>query len=196
MTNQQKLTKDVHLWQHGKTYVFMLSGKAGVGKTLAASILLDRLLNTSSFNFVEVASFAKQVKKIARESFGWDLKKDVKGRKLLQVIGNGGREYNPDIWASYVLDTYTGGFPRDAIIIDDWRYANEKDVLSDEKSFEIITIRIDDSAREMLRDTSAYSDISETSLDNYKFDYVIVDAEDANALKNELYEIVEKVLTK
>jgi len=64
------------------------AGKAYSGKTTAAEMT----------GFQRMA-FADELKRIATEVFGWDGKKDKKGRRLLQVIGTEcGRAYDPDFW--------------------------------------------------------------------------------------------------
>ena len=193
MTNQQTLLKDVHLWQHGKTYVFMLSGKAGVGKTFSANILKELL--SKEFNFIDIKNFARSVKYIATTSFGWNGKKDKAGRKLLQDIGRTGREYNKDIWAEIIVDEVSMGFPLDALIIDDWRYPNEYQVLADNDTMDVTTIRINAPNREILTGTQA-QDVSEVSLDDFKFDYVIDNSGDDKTLMENLEKIVNQTLTK
>lgn len=192
LQDPQTLTKDVHLWQHGKTYVFLLSGKAGTGKSLSAKILKELL--SEKFSYVDIDSFAKRVKEIAFESFGWDLRKNNRGRELLQNIGNTGRQYYQDIWAEYVLNKYISPIPSDVLIIDDWRYPNEKYLFESEPTMKIVTIRINDAKREILANDPTYNDVSEVSLDHFTFDYTINDAEDATKLKEALEDIVESVL--
>lgn len=72
-------------------------------------------------------SFATNVKLCANEIYGWDWKKDDKGRKLLQDVGRIGRDYNPNIWVDKVIDDITDAFENKfgLVIIDDWRFPNE-----------------------------------------------------------------------
>ena len=75
-------------------------------------------------------SMADSVKSIAKYFFGWDNRKDKKGRELLIGIGNNiGRRYNKDLWIEYAksminLKTYKIDTEY-IIIIDDMRYYNE-----------------------------------------------------------------------
>ena len=62
-----------------------------VGKTTAADWLVAR------HGFVKYA-LADPIKEIARTGFGWDGRKDARGRRLLQEIGTVGRHYDPDLW--------------------------------------------------------------------------------------------------
>ena len=70
-----------------------LIGLAGSGKDEAANGLYK-------LGYYRVA-FADRVKMLAR-SFGWDGKKDERGRALLQDLGMAARRYNPDTWVEFV----------------------------------------------------------------------------------------------
>ena len=73
-----------------------IGGRMQVGKTTAADRLVER------HGFVKFA-LAAPIKDIAREDFGWDGRKDARGRRLLQEVGTVGRNYRADMW----LDRYT-----------------------------------------------------------------------------------------
>lgn len=69
-----------------------ISGLAGSGKDTLADILIDL------FGY-EKTHFAWDLKNIAIKYFGWDQKKDTKGRHLLQQIGTElGRNFQTDLW--------------------------------------------------------------------------------------------------
>jgi hypothetical protein len=75
-----------------------LSGAAGAGKDTAA----DAILAQGPFY---VDHFAADLKRIARDYFGWDGKKDERGRKLLQLLGTEvGRAWYEGIW----VEKYAG----------------------------------------------------------------------------------------
>lgn len=155
------------------TLCFMFSGKAGTGKSYSADLIrkLASSYSLDSFN----GSFARGVKDTARY-MGWDGAKDNKGRVLLQKIGYCGREYDINMWArtefNYISNHYD--YPFDIVTIDDWRFKNEFDyVLNSERLYRPIKIRIDAPEREILLNTDAYNDASETELDDYKFDHIV-----------------------
>lgn len=113
-------------------------GKAGAGKTTAATVLEDIIggghtpldLSSSPFYPVSALAFADPIKEIARQSFGWDGEKDERGRKLLQVIGTEcGRHYNENIWIDKTMakvDVRVNGRPTSNLyIIHDVRFENE-----------------------------------------------------------------------
>lgn len=115
-------------------YIIGFTGVAGCGKTTAAQITRD-LLNKIGVR-THFISFAEEVKRIAARSFGWDGKKDTKGRKLLQVIGTEcGRDYNPNIWVGIVrkrIFEYMSllTIPQ-VILIDDVRFNNEAKMITE-----------------------------------------------------------------
>lgn len=88
-----------------------------VGKTTAADRLVAR------HGFVKYA-LADPIKEIARRGFGWDGRKDARGRRLLQEIGTVGRNYDPDLW----LDRFAARLALEAparAVVDDLRLARE-----------------------------------------------------------------------
>lgn len=149
--------------------VVMVSGRAGEGKTTFSNMCIEYL---ESLGYTGViVPFARGVKDTAK-FMGWDGKKDDRGRKLLQSVGNAGRDYYEDIWASKTVGSIkklrSGGYGdiREASVffIDDWRFMNEGDVISN-KFPNTLKIRIH-RPREYhtLYRTHLYNDISETSL--------------------------------
>jgi hypothetical protein len=92
-----------------------------VGKTTAADRLVER------HGFVKYA-LAAPIKEIARTGFGWDGRKDARGRRLLQEIGTVGRNYAPDLWLDRFAARLTAELPERAVI-DDLRLAREAEFL-------------------------------------------------------------------
>jgi hypothetical protein len=161
-----------------KTLCFMLSGKAGVGKSYCAkllnTLLIGRGLKSDIFNF------AYGVKQTAL-FMGWDKNKDDRGRKLLQGIGNIGRTYDEDTWvrSTFIRIEDQVGYPFDAVIIDDWRFNNELSFVSKfEPLYKPIRIRVEAANRESLRYSAQWYDVSETELDLNEFDYTLLNSAD------------------
>jgi dephospho-CoA kinase len=99
-----------------------IGGRMQVGKTTAADRLVDR------YGFVKYA-LATPIKEIAVRDFGWDSRKDARGRRLLQEIGTVGRHYDRDLW----LDRFAARLAADdppRAVIDDLRLAREQEFLS------------------------------------------------------------------
>jgi hypothetical protein len=105
--------------------VVMVSGRAGEGKTTFSDLCVEILAEHDVM--ADKVPFARGVKDTAR-FMGWDGEKDAKGRRLLQQIGNTGRDYNKNLWAQQAVDTIRaeeGANAYDVIFIDDWRFMNE-----------------------------------------------------------------------
>lgn len=157
--------------------IFLVGGRAGEGKTTFAVEAIEALRVKDLF--AEKVSFAQGVKDTA-SFMGWDGDKDDRGRRLLQVIGGAGREYDLDIWANRAVRTILQMTPLPHFVfIDDWRFPNEEVVLRREFA-DVSTIRIVRRPVEshLLWGTPMYNDPSESSLDDYyndqDYDYLVV----------------------
>jgi dephospho-CoA kinase len=182
--NNSKLTiKDN--FEPGEPYcykynVIYISGKVGSGKDTVA----DYIKENYDFN---AFSYATELKETLL-SAGWDGKKDLRGRKLLQAVGKALREYDIDNWIKALIlnninfeaDVWINKKPN--IMLTDCRHTNEIErfvpLMSEyrplSKCIKSITIRVvSKNSRGRAMDAETTKDISETSLDNYKFDYVI-----------------------
>ncbi len=151
-----------------KTLVVLISGKAGSGKSTAAKILNDKMekLGLDTLRY----GFADPIKHIAKAFGGWDEKKDDKGRQLLQKIGYIFREYDEHIWVKHFLnqlDKRSGMFPKNVVIIDDWRFPNELAYLQNNPILETVTVRM--YGRGGLEGENSF-DISENSLPEGEFE--------------------------
>ena len=104
---------------------------------------------------VKKIMMADKVKEVAKQ-IGWDWEKDARGRKLLQQVGNIGRQYYIDTWVNQAISEIQKSHP-DIAIIDDLRFPNEIDKLR--KAFpDTYIIRL-------TRNTHDMNDISETAMD-------------------------------
>ena len=92
-----------------------------VGKTTAADRLVER------HGFVKYA-LATPIKEIARSDFGWDGRKDARGRRLLQEIGTVGRHYDRDMWLVRFAARLAAEAPPRAVV-DDLRLGREEEFL-------------------------------------------------------------------
>lgn len=134
-----------------------LSGKMQVGKDTVAHYLMLKY----GFRRLAFADYLKQ----AAVALGWDGKKDEKGRKLLQRLGQDVREYNPATWINVVAQQWYQVKPTGAsVVITDVRFKNEVDWIMREGG---IVVRV---ARD---EKVTNQDISETELDQFPFTYRI-----------------------
>lgn len=176
--------------------ITLVGGRAGEGKTQFARFCMESLIEDNHSSVI--VPFAYMVKETAF-FMGWDGKKDDKGRKLLQEIGNVGREYNLNIWADHAVKyivELAGVIP--FVFIDDWRFPNEGKVLQEHFT---PTNRVRMRRPEKfhaLRETPLYNDVSEISLpdeDDY-YDYIIQNDGDLDELKDLADDFVSSILLK
>lgn len=159
--------------------IFLISGKAESGKNTVADFIANHYtsLNLEGNTLVKDFAFADEVKEIACR-LGWDRRKDLKGRELLQQIGAWGRYYNKDFWVQKVANlmlrdiTSLNRKVKNIIFcITDVRYPNEVSFI--EKFFDgykdvkVYKIRIERDKENHLT-VEQRNDSSETSLDSFK----------------------------
>jgi len=116
----------------------------------------------------------------------------------LQDVGRAGRERDPNTWVNQVIERSMNPIPKDVVIVDDWRYPNELNRLRNNKSFEVISIRIDAPERETLNGTSEANDSSETALpienDTSVYDFFIDTSGSLEETEQDLLVIMEAVI--
>lgn len=207
-----------------KNILIVFSGKAQSGKSTSAGLLkqyLDEQIvaNNPSIHSnrlgdspVQIHSFAKALKEIAKEYFGWDGSKEIfyepnpdgpgprgaeraflpvpdKGRTLLLNIGKKFREIRPTIWVDYVINNIKRidkEVSNTVFVIDDLRFKNE---LALAKTFHTcVSIRLQ-------RDEGALDldDISEKDLDDATFDYYLKNNGSQEELKQNLGKLFEEI---
>lgn len=184
-----------------KIQLVFIAGLAGVGKTTVATSLLESIkdeFDSPIFKAV-IYPLAEPIKKIAYYEFGWDGKKDERGRRLLQVIGtDAGREYNENIWVEKLDWKITNqNMPPNFVFIDDWRFHNEKDYFKDNFLYEITTIRV---IRDIDNGSSIYNHVSENELpkDNSEstYDFIVDNSGSLEELDDRLDNILAYLRTK
>lgn len=155
--------------------VILLIGKAGVGKDESYKCIRNL------YPTAERYAFADRLKIFAYE-MGWDGRKDERGRKLLQGIGQTVRAYKEGFWALNVVKAIECDMPQIAVVTD-CRFPNEIQIIKDYFR-DVTTIRI-------IRDVSEIDDISEHALDDYESDFAIDNNGTILDLQNSLKEILE-----
>lgn len=155
----------------------ILSGKSGAGKDMVASFMKQEL--ETHGKRVLVIHYGDAVKWVLRDFFGWNGQKDEHGRYLLQHVGTDLVRANfPDFWTTIVVGliaSFEDEF--DVAIIPDARFENEIEIA--EEIFGTVTCaRIERTVNgepwiNPLFTPEQLTHSSETSLDNYTFDYII-----------------------
>ena len=183
--------------------IFLISGKAGHGKDEFFHTAVDYL---SSDKYPTRFAYGDCVKDVALY-MGWDGMKDVKGRGLLQTIGDGARRYDPDIWIKKTLTKMEQHFIQNqwggALFITDCRYPNEIDeprkwagFLSKlvKKEIKVVSVRV---TRQLDFDSGLTAEqkqnSSETALDDYtKFDYMIANIGTLEEYREKIIQVLDK----
>lgn len=158
-----------------KNIVVLISGKAGAGKTTVAESMLSGIPPKYS---AIISSFALGVKNVAY-GMGWNGVKDEAGRRLLQQIGNAGRDYDKNIWVKTTMELtneMANPLNMDFLFIDDWRFPNEYNWFEDKKDiFSVYKIRVHREAKYL--SNASDPDISENALpegmSNYYFGHIV-----------------------
>jgi len=159
-----------------------LCGKAGAGKTTTCGIIANIHMKKSPSIIIP---WAEDLKRVAREEFGWNGKKDEKGRKLIQTIGTEcGRMYGGDLfwvnkWQNKV-DMILGSNPNTLILNDDTRFDSEAKRIKDNGG---IMIKVYGRAYDMGENSSH---VSEAGINEQYIDYTIDNSGDMDYLTNKI----------
>ena len=82
--------------------ILCISGKAQHGKDTTANYLYNELKDKGYK--VMITHYADLLKFICSNMFGWDGKKNEKGRHLLQYVGTDIiRKQKPDYWVDFII---------------------------------------------------------------------------------------------
>ncbi len=161
--------------------IFILSGKAKSGKNYVADIISDYYKNSIQISY---AYYLKQyVKKISN----WDGLEETKPRTLLQTLGiDLIKKIDKELLIRRVMeDIKVYSYFFDVIIVTDARLKEE--IIIPKNLFDCITIRINGKDNDLTLEQKNH--ITETDLDNYKFDYVINNV-DINKTKEEVLKLL------
>tara|TARA_Y100000996_G_scaffold329389_1_gene265527 strand:- start:21 stop:626 length:606 start_codon:yes stop_codon:yes gene_type:complete len=174
--------------------IIAISGKAGAGKTLSATILYNMMKDLPNVT-VKLKSFSKPVYQIAsvilnqKVSHIQDNKNhqaapyDITHREVLQLIGQSFRDLlDPDVWNNIVLDQEYND-DTDIIIIDDLRYQNEIENIKLKGSTFIFRIERETSnTKEKFRQHKSEIDLDK----NQHWDTIIENNSDIESLNQKL----------
>lgn len=145
----------------------LVSGKAGSGKDAFVAGLRDAGMEFKSM------AFADALKDMAL-SYGWDGRKDERGRRLLQDLGMAWRRYDPKYWIRRVqskVPLYPG-----SVVVSDCRFLNEivdMQLFGECFFFHVVTVRVERPGYDngLTGETAVHE--SETNLDGLSFDMTV-----------------------
>ena len=151
--------------------VILISGKAEAGKDSTFDIL--NALIPDEFKKIRMA-YGDYVKDTAEKLWGWNGKKDEKGRALLQWWGTDYvRARYPDFWVETVVRL--ARVIKDEVnylVITDVRFPNEITAWN-KNEFDVLTVRVERPGHENALTEEQRNHISETALDNWPFDITL-----------------------
>ena len=150
--------------------IFILSGKAKSGKNYVADIISDYYKNSIQI------SYAYYLKQYVKKITNWDGEEATKPRDLLQSLGiDLIKKIDKELLIRRVMeDIKVYSYFFDVIIVTDARLKEEIDI--PKKLFKCTTIRINGKDNDLTLEQKNH--ITETDLDDYKFDYVINNTKD------------------
>lgn len=173
--------------------IICISGKARSGKDTVARLIKSRLEFEGHKTLI--IHYADYLKFICKAYFDWNGEKDVEGRTLLQYVGTDViRANNENFWVDNVINILKLFADEwEYVLIPDCRFPNEIERIK-ETFYNVKTVRINrpEATLDLLTDTQKQH-ISETALDDYKFDYVIDNNETKEALVNKIDIVIKKV---
>lgn len=187
--------------------IILISGKAQHGKDTCANYIKD-ILESRGQN-VLIAHYGDLVKYFCEKFWGWDGVKDDYGRSLLQKVGTDiVRKEMPNYWVEQVTNMIKFSMRDhifDTVIIPDVRFPNEIDINHyfydiEEKDRPVIySIRVEREKYNKLGWKSPLTEeqqkhISETSLDDWDFEYYINNDFGLACLSNKCNEFVYKYM--
>lgn len=171
-----------------KVKVITISGYAQAGKDLSAQLIKEKMALRGKK--VLILHYGDYLKFIAKEYFGWDGKKDEKGRTLLQWLGTDFvRNRYPTFWVDIIcnfikvfIDEY------DYFCICDARFPNEISIMKqnfDTLAIHVTRLNFDNGLTEEQKNHP-----SEKALDGYVFDYEVVSETGKDNLSVEIDKLI------
>ena len=172
-----------------KVRIIILSGKARSGKDIVADMIVDYYKNKK----VKKLSYAFYLKNYVRNISNWNNDLD-KPRELLQTIGIDlikNKIDNKLLINRVIEDIKVYSYFYDIMVITDARLIDEIEDIKNNFN-DVITIRINRDIDNKLKENEK-NHITETNLDNYKFDYVIDNNDDCKILEKRVNEVLEGI---
>lgn len=174
--------------------IVCISAKAQHGKDTAAGIIKEYL--ESLGKKVLITHYADLVKFVCTNYFGWDGKKDEKGRTLLQYIGTdkvGAKD--PAYWVNFIvsiLKIFDDEW--DYVLIPDCRYPVEVTRMTE--NFDTTTIRVERPNFDNGLTLKQKGHPSEVSMDDYNFDAVVYNDAGLDEFRSKLISFIKSYLEK
>lgn len=178
-----------------KPKIICLSAFARHGKDEFAKIAIGYINKHYSNLKVQRLAHGDFVKDICSRYFDCTYERNDYNRTQWQQIGTEKGRYNhPDIWINMTINLVKGIFSDyDYIFISDVRFLNEVQRWVDE-GFEVFSIRINRNNFDNGLTEEQKKHASETSLDDYIFDYYIDNDSDLETYEYKVIKFIENIL--
>lgn len=147
--------------------IVALGNRARQGKSSAADAI-EKYARANGFTRVLNAGFADGVYSAARQYFGMT----GKDGPLLQRVGQGMRDIDPDVWTRY-YDTRLAAEKPELALIFDVRYPNEIEYIKSKNGYCVQIQRFTKDGSRLVAQDRDPDHISEKALDNHIWDYVV-----------------------
>lgn len=160
--------------------IITISAKARNGKDFCANLIKQKL--EARGEKVLITHYADLLKYICKTFFEWDGRKNEEGRTILQYVGTDIiRKQCPDYWVNFLISIFNlFNDEWDYVIIPDTRFPNEIERLKDNRNFNVTTLRIERPNYDNGLTEEQQNHESEIALDNYVFDFRIINNGDAS----------------
>jgi hypothetical protein len=172
--------------------VCCISAKAQHGKDTAAGVIKEYL--ESQGKKVLITHYADLVKFVCTNYFGWDGKKDEKGRTLLQYVGTDIiSSQQPEFWVDFIINILSFFKNEwDFVLIPDCRYPIEAAKMKGYFNTEVLRIERPNFDNGLTNKQKQH--ISETSMDDFYFDAVIYNEAGLEEFKEKLIQFTNDFL--
>jgi hypothetical protein len=170
--------------------IVLFGGFAQHGKDTSASIFKEYMSQRGKKCLI--VRNGDYLKFVAKEYYGWDGEKDVKGRTLLQTLGTEkARDNNPDVWVNVLIELVKAiGSDFDYVLIPDFRYPNEHiRFVKEGYDTHVVWVYRTDFDNGLTAEQKNHR--SETSLLNYSFDTIIKVESKVEKLVDKIHLMIE-----
>ena len=176
--------------------VVTISASAQHGKDTFASFLKNELEAKGKKTLI--IHYADVLKFVAKQWYGWDGQKDDKGRTLLQYLGTDlFRKNRPDCWVTIVKELILGmGDTIDMVLIPDCRFPNEIVTLQCPELNKVYSVKVFRPDFDNGLSEAQKNHVSETALNNWKFDYTVINSGSLEDFRGKAEELAEVLINK
>ncbi len=150
--------------------VILICGKAESGKKEFGK-LVERELSKNKFTAFTfpITYFFKE---LLKKQYGWNGKKDKKGRDLLQKVGEEWNNKSPGFWATLSCELLSSlVLDYDVFIVTGVR--RKEEIKTFKKKFGAIAVNVKKAERKTTLTETQQEHESEVELEDYKFDFAI-----------------------